>query len=978
MTSYNINDKNLCKCFHTDGLTVFVEKYPDLDTMAKTILFDKKSNVLKYFINEIISTDSKDSFDIIKYIASKNGVEFHDLEYIATIYKNKKAPKDNLSKLFLYIYIYSKLNQVESSRLINVFSNVKCWTVVDFLHMQGLRAIDNDDFMKNIPLDKIDDMISKYNYTLARSNKAALTSSNILSLKLPTFKTVAELMPEVKAVEPAKDKKKKRRPRKFKSMSRLCRPGGRISSKRKTAINFNENYKKILKSKAKNITTLLDIVAKGDKISESELLAVIKNFLTVQKTKRQKKVKKTKSRVVETEVVGEVMDSVNDDVNDEINDDIEVINEANGINNHENTITEDKIIQLIDSFDKIAFLDIFDLHRALLVRTKFKIVTNLRNKNIFQSKRSNIDKRTIQGFIKNFIETNDIEHIKKFSELKYINLNTLSTMSEYMDFAMRINSDKYIDFFKDELKMSCSTNILYNDYRARRIGGKLKSKEYLELIKRLDKAEYPLNTAKSVALIIKEGDAKVISYLIEKKIEFPKTVITQALFNSSIDIVNILIKNGYTYTKKNMLDRLLRHFNAARWSYKPNKLQLIKFVSKKLEGTISSSGYVELIKLRDMKLLEYIHKTYPIEFNDANKKVIIEATNKLIMDYRNRWYGMDAMTKIVKYVEEKMGIPVLDKINIDEFVNKCIYNVEIDTLTYVVNKHNYVLTQHHLTTFLTNERDRCTKGVLTTDVVKFFESQNVTATYEIFLLTLTFYKMDVAKYLSVKYDFTFSQKQFHTMILFDLFARSTMTDIVDFFNLKITPYTLEIITQSGTSPYNTMALINHLFVNVYKLTQKTHDYIKNQQEKRRVKTRFGGRRSRSGYKMSNIPKAPTIIDYKAGEDEMPNDPIITAFINLNFPNQHQNQRKYYDSDDDIDEDGNVDDVKEIEKMEGSDIEMDDDLKIEIDEDQDKDELDLCDKSNEPKENKENLEIENNGNGIDMIMNVLNNKQNIIV
>jgi hypothetical protein len=690
--------------------------------------------------------------DILKYILKDYKPTLTDLWFFIINFIDIQHDILDKEVIFMDLYIYHDLGFEEFGIIINRLAKTNSWNLIEFLHKNGYRADDYEDFIEHIPINKIS-IYENFGYKKSANLYLKLLEDPEIDIsKLDEFNgfTKEILKPE------NKDKIYELfKFRDLKTIKYLEKNGFKLNK-----ICFQNAIDEI------NTSVIKHFYEEGYKFSSKQIKKLLldfgKNFkspisyISLENISILKlNIKKLKGK-----------DSYEDDI---IN--ILKIAEKNG---------DKRFILNMIKFIKIPIA-------TFICNGYYKLV------NYFLEKFCDFDSFVLNPerlvrILRILIENDNINAIKLLNEYNIITKEKLIQINNnynICNISIRNKADNVLEYFTN-LGLRCNSEILRSHYYFKT------SNDIKYLIDKLEQNKYPINK-KLMLEICNYKNLNAIKYLVDKGIHPDTRVLTKALLFKCFNIINYLLTKNIKYNKKYYIDRILKKVRL--YSYNIPIDKLIKIMVEKMDCTASSKSCDILVKTGYFKLSKYLEEKFNINPSEA----YISIPSKYGLYLKNIKNLQEEYCNYINFYCEKTGkdSKTFYKIKSDDFFgNNYLLNPYPIFIENCLKINNIKLSQNQLITSIINS---CTIGS-----IKYFESKCIYPTKDMFLELI--FKWDSKgengskiKYLQDNYNFRLTLNDLHNFIKgninFKYNYKYFTIDTLQYLDGEITPYTVQLIIE---------------------------------------------------------------------------------------------------------------------------------------------------------------------------------------
>ncbi|AYV78709.1 MAG: hypothetical protein Edafosvirus26_11 [Edafosvirus sp.] len=752
-----MDDNNFLTCVKEDIVEEFKKKYPNLNELKNRFINGNQKILLP--LGAILFNNA---FKIAYHVAKLEGITYEDYLILIAKYKSSKdkSKKNAIIKFILDTYIFHKLESEKVGHLINMFASMQCWNVIDFFHYHGFKAINVNEFMKHVPAYKLNEM-NKLGYNTENSAFLIkmIKNLNVSSKEIQKYQNIAGCEKYL-----------------FQYRDSALIDYYVINNKIKLTqkeLTYACNHL--------NFDAIQYLLTKGIELTEKNLKSLLKYNNGIIGHYERRRFRRRFRRTV-------------------------FVKEPN----HKKIINfEENFVNIIKNNNNILTLmkNTSDLWFAIL-KNNYLLIANYLIENGFKIKLSKID--SLLNIKKNIMK-DDVENIKKLFELKIIKPIDISENSLYLDMAVINGANKIVDYFYNTLKMKCSKNIITMRYY-------FGNHDFDNCIKNLIKINYPFYDV-IFKLACYSGNLEAVK-LLHTKVTVTSKHIELALVNYQTKIVDFLIENKCTYTKRNMIDRLLDL--CVYYRKTKQVMKIIKYANDKLEGTATSRCIRVIINNYDKKVLEYLNNNFNMTINQN-----ISIYNLMHIRYgiRGRRYLRRHPRNIIhntknfntiQYLHENMKMKIYNhKDEADRIIKQLLLDDNFILLRYIGDKINYK--------FKTTDLKYAMDNFCQIDIIQYLESKGLHPTEIMFSNALFDGSLHIVKYFHEKYKYTIDLKQLHIYLCHDDPRTKILWYIINVLGIKPTPYSIDILLRKARCYCTLYGLLEILLKNVNGITE----YAKN-------------------------------------------------------------------------------------------------------------------------------------------------------
>ncbi|QKF94067.1 ankyrin repeat domain-containing protein [Fadolivirus algeromassiliense] len=790
---------------------------------------------------------------IAEYTMKQYGMSFQGFVSLIILLRTRKnkIKYETNKKLFFKAMLYSKLSKNQASYIIKRLFTLNDWDLIDFFHMYGYRTNEINSIVKNITENKITKLID-YGYKFNASSLIKMMTINVIPLsKIETIGLNREI------------------------------------------INDNNNREYLLKIYEKNSIEYTNYLeSNGFIINEDCLNSAVNgyNFNVIMNILNNTDYKLTDTHIHKLLFIPQNTRKRDKKVTRRFRSRWRIIKSytqvGNAIHNIDNY--DDHMLEIIKNYISEKQLEIVKkkiniIMPKIIYGYAFKLYEFLKEKYLYNTE---IKKQLLDRLIVDIISHDNIDILKKIIEYKIINQIDISCHPEYMNYALRYNSSKLIDYFNNDLKMVCNIGITrYIKYSYNT------NKE--TLIKNLEKIEYPIENL--METITKKCSPSIIKYLIDKGYKIPNTTIDTFISNKHYDLANFLLENGVKLNKKGLIDRIIKKiFNTHSYRDKTFTVSQINYLIK-LGGTATTKSSNILAEYGVYNGVIHLYTKFGLK---PEKESIIRNLTRWGRYYGNKTNNQTSLIKYLDYIIDVMGIKLfdgMDEKDVSMIIDRRISDNNTDILSYIIDKTGYKLKSYHLENALDyNDNIK---------ILEFFKNQGVEITKSLLIMSITRVHSKCATYIYDKYKFEITLKDVHNMIVINNIYKEGLKLLDNLIKLQFTPYTVKLLIDNYLNKWD-YSIIEYVLLNVNKITQLSYDKV---MESNIDKLKSSLRK----YINDNIC---SIVEYEPAEDELVDQHLLIA-----------NNRHEYDDSDNSDDDMNEND-KYIKKVVNEvDVIIDEDL-----------------------------------------------------
>ena len=741
-------------------------KNDDLDSFKKLCNLDKYKQKYKINTNLGVSLHLGNSENITFYLANKNGVTYEDyLIIIRQMARQIKKYKD-WEKIFLNIFLYNKCGNNEISIIIDKLVNIKAWIIIDYLHIFGYRASNNDLLVFNYP-GLLYRNLEKYGYQIRnRLIRDAIIEKDEKNINILINKEnynewkrdIIQNLPK-EIIKTMEDKN-------FFSMDDLQK----------------DNYMKIacenLNLSVVKYLIELKILPTVDDIYELFCLKLKSKELIYKKRYYGRiKIRKEYPEGYENDII-----SI-----------IEMLNNKIKIKNNEY------------------------IWHIIIEKNFFKLFEKVRS--IFKVKLASYN---IDRLILKIIKDDNIGAFKKIIEYEIIKIKQGSgaQLSQYMDNAFKNNSKKIMEYLKREYHTRCSKNLLYSyTYNRARFGSVYKENS-TDLINNLEFVDYSMD-GNIIKYACCNNNIELLKYLVEeRKINISSKYLNLALLNNCSGVfINYMLEHINRIPKKNYVDEILRIKNK-NWKYrnKPS-ISMVTNIINKIKGTASDESLVLAIKMGDYNLFKMLHKKFKL---NITPDLIYNLSQSRFRSHRIK---NDSRMEYIKYIIDHTNIEKISNDHIEKITNMGLEFGDISILKYLESNYNYAPSQkdadhildnyyctiEHIDYFLKHNDLKITEQIIDC-LVSNRKIKNIEHIYDNYKN-----KIDM--------DMIFTIKKINTYTLLGYGGYDFYMFIIEKLKKRITPYTIELFLKTSYG-YTIIQTINSLLNHVGCTTETINNLVK--------------------------------------------------------------------------------------------------------------------------------------------------------
>lgn len=729
-------------------------------------------------INYVIIRDSliKGNSKIVQYIIKKFGLNLEDMLFLLTKFKqtNNNQFKNEIRKLILNSLLYSKFDSEENAIILEKMFIIKDWIFIDLFHGLGVKINNINVYVNNLPFDKLQKILDlgyKFNITsiLNLISKYGIYDSS--SLAKLGFSQKMIVSPNNKDL-----------------ITQLYKIGNL------ELIKFIEHNEFVVTEECLrvavsgyNFEVILNLVNdKKFKLIDDDIYKLF--FVTKKKNQKNKKFRCLSYRYRNL---------------------CQRIKFRNGIKIRNILNYEKMMIKIIDNCnlsDK-TLRKIFDKSvNILLYGYCFDLIIHICKKFNYDVK-FYINKQTIEELVLSIIIKDNVDILKKLFASKIVVPIDISVNCGYVDYAILYNSPNMINYFSNDLKMVCSSNVYnFNQYA---------SKDVSAIINNLIKLDYPINN-QIIRKLVRSCKFNIILDLINKGYDMPSFVIDYAILCKKYNIATKLLENGVTIKKRNYIDKIIKLGNNRnifnRFSYNFSNVHPINTKSQidymlSLGCSSSDSNIINcLAESGAFESTKYMHMTFGY---------LPDVKHILSFFLKYRW-SVDALAnKIIdylNYIKNDVGINIFAKPEFDDFnfnmfcESLASYsnrksqdsNEAISLLKYFVNGGNITLTLEHLKSILLFSY-QCSFD----NIFDFFKEHDVVPTKDFLIFSIQNRSTDLTKFLVKMYKFELTLKDIHNFIGQGQagFNIEAIIVTVDLLGIETTPYTNKLMIDRYLGDY---------------------------------------------------------------------------------------------------------------------------------------------------------------------------------
>lgn len=792
------DDKNMVKILLNDDLDKFNE-YIETNDIMDNFIFWCSNFKSRCNINLMECVLKFNCGKIARHLEKKNKINIYCMMIILSKFTKKKEnenenenEKENKNqietyntakKLFIDFLSCIKFDDNEADIIFNKLIDKKEWELVKLLHGNGYMIKNYTSILSKLPIEILHDIL-KYEYGYELNNDLKV---NIITNSKINIDTLNNLMKDLNDINLIKNKEYN---------NKLFKVYGLYD------IDFIKEFEKLGYVPDKqclnyafekfNFDAIYHLLDKGFILQEKHIYGLF--FVKYVSNKRIKNKNRNRNRY-RTRFAR--MKSI-----------ISKANRIKKINNY-----DDKILEFLGKFYNDSNKMIFDrviikIMDCLLIAKCYKLLNYIKEK-------CNIDLKIriddIRYHVIKIIEDDCVDDLKKLFDLKILLPIDISTNPTYLSIALINGSQMLIEYFTEELSMCCTSIVVESNYKFKQIKNKIK------FIQNLEKIGYPI-TNNIIQMCYVNGSLELIKYLHEKKYKIPSGLfgLIDILINKK-NIINQVIKYGYKFNKKNLIDRFINSVLNVKWYFANTEKINIKNLSFliKIGGTASSKSANYLAEYGLFKELFYLYDKFNIK---PDKKCIIDF---LSFDFFKKRFNKEYDIKTFEFIENEMKIDIFKDID-DHSKEKIIQNfmkTNSKLLDYIVNKINYKLSINDMIDYFNHMIGH------NLNIVKYFESFGIVPTNDILLksISLNLNNNNIANYFIEKYKFDITIKDAHELI----YHNDDITiDKLKYFTklgIKFTPYSIMLIINKRTTKH--LSVIKHLIDEVGKITQKIYNLL---------------------------------------------------------------------------------------------------------------------------------------------------------
>lgn len=761
--------------------------------------------------------------EILKYIIKKEKCNVYDLVRMIDKMKSSDIKYSIFKKIFMDSILYTDLNNDEINAIFDKLFFLNDWDLIDLFHLMGYRVININKVISLVPPNKIKGII-KLGYKF--------NDECLLKIFLENYHD-DDLLKMLGITNEIVCNKKH-----YNLISNIYKDCSLDFIKKIENMGYKPSQLCLDNAiSGFNFLVIYYLISKGFSITDNNLCHLF--LLDIQKKKKNKK----RGRLLIIKRRRRYTDRSS------------FLNIIKKINNY-----EDNIIKLIKFYNEknnnIKILEniISKAIRGLCLGNCFNLIIYLDNNfNI----NTNLSKKDLDICVALLIENDELDKLKDLFNTKIILPIDISNRPEYLTTALTYNSSKIINYLANELKMICSDRIKlllkYNNNLVKKT-----------FIQNLEIIGYPIDK-EIMRILCENGNTNIIKYLLEKNYKIPSFCVEKALALKNYELVELLIKNGCVVKTKNLIDRVLSNERRIIWGFyrsrdiKKITIQQINYIIK-LGGTATKKSSNMLAE----------KGCYP-ELIHLYKKFGISPDKESLLKYLTFDHYHDSMGKIIikalEYINEVICVNFIDNLEYSQ-KNQIIkvlarsWNNNKHIFKYFIEKTNFKLELDHMYDFINNGDNL--------DAIHYLESFNIIPTKDIMIKALKNRCKKIITYLNEKYKFDITLKDIHNIIVVHWINRNLIDIAVDELHIKLTPYTVKLITDRNLTRWGSY-LIEYVLDIVEQLTQETYDKIMN----------FGLN------KLINkiIKKKYDIVIYEPTDEEKPDENYL---VNNNFDDYDDN------------------------------------------------------------------------------------------
>lgn len=864
---YSNLSQGLNKILKNDDYDKFLKLYKDRNDVQKDFYVHICSHTNRdkckdqMIIPNIISRNMKiNKGKITSYVMKNYKLYPGDVVYLARKFKSLKADKtkDSMKKLLTECLLHMHFNDKNNSYIMdNIFSSFD-WDLIVLYHSFGYRVSDINKYVTKIPYNKIDELVNlEYKFN----------ANSILKL-LGKYDIESDLLKKL--------------------------------GFNKSLIKNLENKKDIVNLYKNGNIKLINFIEKNGFVSDDDCLNMAVNghnfevinhlinnkkfelyehhfntlFLIKEEKKKKKKKKKLRRRYSSTSwkvkrdrrLIGE-----------------KILNKIDKYEEHMLKIL--KTYNVCTTFFDNIFKKSID---HLLLGNCFELVAYMSTK-LGYSVKTLLSKETTDILIRQLIEDDDVDTLKKLFASKLVLPIEISTDIHNMNDALRMNSSKMIEYFDKELKMVCSINM----------HGFLEwnSVNCTALLDNLLKIEYPISDT-VITSLIKSGKFTLIEKLIDKGYGMPQMLLDMCIIHKKYSLFDKLIANGFSIQNKNRyIDKIVklsgkekswgwRYYYRHGDSFKLNSVRQFQYMIKNGCNTRDKTIINILIKHGQFGLAIYLHKVF--EYVPDPVIILSFITQK---EWRYRKYinkqRIYEIINALEYFKENANINIFnDQFPITSFCRTMSYCIKesLPLFKYIIKESGIKLDTSHMCNIF-NYSDVDVSDLK--ELLSIFKEHNIEPTREIFIELLRIGHRDAPKYLIENYDFTLTLKEIHNFINSMNFEIGTIFYIVDLMKIKITPYTIDLVYNAYATGFWCRSTYIHAFIMYIKrMMVSTYEQAINGHNKEILKL--------ERFIQKNSIK---LVEYVPDDDEIPDvaQPVFVHDLHDdNSSNDNDEEKDYVD------------------------------------------------------------------------------------
>lgn len=756
-----------------DKLSEFCDKYKTADQIVSAFSARCRTNEFCTRISPIECVLKQNTGKIAHRVITNYGIGIQGFVVLTQKLKSKKKQNmkyDQIKKLFLNSILYSNLTEDEASFILEKLFSLGDWDLIDWFHLYGHKIRNIESILKCINDTNFDKIINAgYHF-----NENCILK--LMTIDCVSFDKIRDLGITEEMIK---------NPNNRSILLKL------YSDENQDGIKYIENNgfemgEDCLDCAVKgfNFDTILRILQNTEyTLSDKHLSKLL--FIPKKEKRQAKKFRVRRYRRSRRFIVRSYHENgklINKIPNYEKN----IINILdNHIANHQKNI-------VIKSLNKIVPLIIYG--HAFVLYDYFK-------ENYFYN--IELKKEMIEDLTFSLISKDDIDSLRKMINYKLI-VPIDICQSSYMNFALRHNSQKMIDYFNDELNIVCDNSIGRYFYGYRSV------ENNIDLIKNLEKIEYPIENV--INTICQKCSSSDTEYLIDNGYNMPENIVEVLLKNKDYDLAKKMLDSGYKLKLNRLIDKIVKRTYVQRWNSDTITVNQINQLIK-LGGTATKNSSNTLAKRGNYKCVIHLY----VKFG-------LVPSQDAVIDNLRGWYSSRGKTSdIIKYLDYVIEVMQIDVFNVDNYVlsdiveRKC-NDEQLPLLKYIVDKTNYPLTTQHLDEALDYNDN--------VETLKYLEEKGVEITKHLLLTSLTRRNMRCSKYIQDKYKFDITLKDIHNLVITHGIYGDEIKLINEITNVKFTPYTVQIFVTRFLNKWD-YRQIKYIILDVGKLTQESYDIIMN-------------------------------------------------------------------------------------------------------------------------------------------------------